>query len=48
MLSIHCNQEKPDKNDGGAFYSEKLHYKRNPEYDKKRTTPYKNVPKMLY
>jgi hypothetical protein len=47
MLKTLCNQDKPGKNEKDRFFSESFHYNKNPECDKKRTTPYKNVPKQL-
>lgn len=47
MLKTLCNQDKPGKNDRDTFFSERIHYKNNPECDKKRTTPYQKSPNNL-
>ena len=47
MLNTLCNQSKSGKNEKYSILSERIHYNKHPECDKKRTTPYKNVPNTL-
>jgi hypothetical protein len=47
MLNTLCKQDKPGKDEKNTFYSERFHYNKNPECDKKRTTPYRTSPNSL-